>query len=156
MSILIYVFLIIILRVAGKRILSQYNMFDVIISVAYGSSIATALISKSISFTEGALVLLMLTLLQFSVALFERKSPKFYSIISAKPVYLYYDGEYCEDAMRKERVVKSDVRQSVRQNGKGSMEDIEAVILEGDGKISVISKSDAGSKDAMQDVKQPK
>ncbi|TAA72428.1 DUF421 domain-containing protein [Planococcus salinarum] len=153
MSILIYGYLIFIMRLAGKRNLLQYNMFDVIISVAYGSTIATILLTEKISFIEGAFSLGMLTLLQLFIAVMEMKSRKFSAIINPTPTFLYYEEEFCEEVLEKERVLKSEIRNALRQQGIGSMEKVEAIVLEGNGKISIITKSEAGSMDTLVDVK---
>ncbi|MFD1030567.1 DUF421 domain-containing protein [Metaplanococcus flavidus] len=152
MAILIYGYLILIMRLSGKRTMLQYNMFDVIISVAYGSTIATILVTDKISFADGAVVLGMLTLIQLFIAVMEMKSKKFGAIINPTPTFLYVNGEYCEEVMDKERVLKSEIRNAVRQQGIGSMEKIEVIVLEGNGKLSIITKSEAGAKDTLIDV----
>lgn len=153
MAILIYGYLIFIMRLAGKRNLLQYNMFDVIVSVAYGSTIATILLTEKVSFVEGAFVLGMLTLLQLFIAVMEMRSKKFGAIINPTPTFLYYKNEFCEEVLEKERVLKSEIRNAVRQQGIGSMEKVEAIVLEGNGKMSIISKSEAGAMDTFIDVK---
>ena len=156
MALLIYGYLIFIMRISGKRTLLQYNMFDVIISVAYGSTIATVLITEKISFVEGAFVLGMLTLLQFFIAVMEQRSKKFASILNPTPTFLYYNDDYCDAALEKERILKSEVRNAVRQQSIGSMEEVEAIILEGNGKMSIIPKSKTGSMNALIDAEHVK
>lgn len=153
MSVLIYAYLILIMRLSGKRTLFQYSMFDLIISIAFGSTIATILIAKDVSFIEGAFVLGMLTLIQLFIAVMERKSKKFAAAINPTPTFLYYKDEFCEDVMKKEIVLKSEIRSAVRQQGIGSMDKVEAVVLEGNGSMSVIPKNDSGSMDTLVDVK---
>lgn len=153
MSILIYGYLIFIMRISGKRTLFQYNMFDLIISIAYGSTIATILISEKVAFIEGAFVLGMLTLLQLFIAIMEMKSKKFGAVINPTPTFLYYNDEFLEEVMKKERILRSEIRNAVRQQGIGSMEEVEAVVLEGNGQMSVIPKSKTGSMDTLVDVK---
>ncbi|RNF39588.1 DUF421 domain-containing protein [Planococcus salinus] len=153
MAVLIYSYLILIMRLSGKRTLFQYNMFDMIISIAYGSTIATVLVTKDVTFLEGAIVLGMLTLLQLTIAVLEMKSKKFGAFVSPTPTFLYYKDNYCEEILKKERVLKSEIRNAVRQQGIGSMEDVEAVVLEGNGSMSIIPKSKTGSMDTLIDVK---
>lgn len=152
MALLVYGYLILIMRLSGKRTLVQYNMFDVIISVAYGSTIATILLTEKISFAEGAVVLGMLTLIQLFIAVMEMKSEKFGAVLNPTPTLLYYNDDYCEEVLKKEKVMKSEIRNAVRQQGLGSMEMVEAIVLEGNGSLSIIPKSKAGSKDTLQDV----
>lgn len=156
MAISIYAYLIVIMRLSGKRILFQYNMFDVIISVAYGSTIASILITGNIAFTEGAFVLGMLTLLQLFIAVMEQKSKRFGSILNPTPTFLYHNDEFCEKALKKERVLESEIRNAVRMQGIGSLEEVEAVVLEGNGQMSIIPKSETGSMSALQDVEHVK
>lgn len=152
MSVLIYGYLILIMRLSGKRTMLQYNMFDVIISVAYGSTIATILVTDKISFVEGAFVLGMLTFIQLFIAVMEMKSKKFGAILNPTPTFLYYNDEFCEEELEKERVLKSEIRNAVRQQGIGSMQKIEAIVLEGNGQFSIITKSEAGAGDTLVDV----
>ncbi|MEE2815051.1 MAG: DUF421 domain-containing protein, partial [Actinomycetota bacterium] len=63
-----YVFLVVMLRVAGKRTLAQLNAFDLVVTVSLGSTLATILLSSDVSFVEGAVGLVTLVLLQIIVA----------------------------------------------------------------------------------------
>ncbi len=153
MAVLIYIYLIIIMRITGKRTLLQYNMFESIITIAFGSTIATILLTKALSFVEGALALGSLTFIQFMIGFLERKSGAFKKAITPTPKCMYEDGVYNEEAMRKERVMKEEIRTAVREKGVGSMDLVKVVVLEGNGKLSIITKQQAGSLDVLEDVK---
>jgi uncharacterized membrane protein YcaP (DUF421 family) len=66
-GVLAYAALVLLLRVSGKRTLSKMNAFDLIVTVALGSTLATVLLSKDVSLAEGALAFALLIGLQFTV-----------------------------------------------------------------------------------------
>ncbi|MBP3952260.1 DUF421 domain-containing protein [Bacillus suaedae] len=153
MSLLIYPSLVFILRVFGKRTLTNVNMFDFIITVAYGNVLSSIIITKSISYADGVLVLFMLTALQMILSKLQVKFAFFANLIKAKPVFLYYQGEFNEEIIKREKFRKEDLRQALRKNGMTSFEQAEALILEGDGTISAMEKRENSSNDALVDVR---
>ncbi|SFJ15208.1 Protein of unknown function [Halobacillus dabanensis] len=142
MALIIYPALIFILRISGKRTLSKMNMFDLVVTVALGSTVATILLSSAVSLWEGITALFLLVFLQYAVAWLQVRSNKFTAIVKGEPQLLFFNGTYLESALKAERVKADEVRQAVRTSGSDSMEDIEAVVLETDGSISVMKKSD--------------
>ncbi|TLS39206.1 DUF421 domain-containing protein [Pseudalkalibacillus caeni] len=140
MALLTYPTLVFILRVSGKRTLSKMNMFDLVITVAIGSSFATIILSDKIAFVEGFTAITMLTLLQFIVTWISVRSKKFTELIKSEPRLLYYQGEYLDKALREERVRVGEIRQSIRTSSIASMDKVDAVILETDGSMSVVKK----------------
>src|SRR5690606_33575218 len=67
-AVLAYAAVVVILRVSGKRSLSKLNIFDFVVTVAFGSILATILLSRDVSWAEGALAFAMLAILQWSVS----------------------------------------------------------------------------------------
>ena len=154
MAIIIYPALIFILRISGKRTLSEMNMFDLIVTVSIGSTVASILLSSEVSFWEGITALSLLIFLQYAVAWLQVRSNKFAAIVNGEPQLLFFNGNYLESVLKSERVKKDEVRQAVRKSGGASMENIEAVVLETDGSLSVIKKNiRQEKKTAIADVK---
>lgn len=141
-SALAYAWLILVLRVVGKRALAKLNAFDLVVTVALGSTLATVLLTKDVAFLEGALAFCMLALLQWLVARFSVASSRFGELVRSKPRLLLEAGRYRDDAMSQERVTVAEVDAAIRKAGFGRVEDVAAVILETDGEISVIGGSD--------------
>lgn len=152
MCILAYPFLIILLRLSGKRSITKVNIFDFIITVTYGATLSSVITSDKVSFADGAVVLVMLTLLQHIVTKLAVKSKRFSDFIKATPTFLYTEGKFNEELMQKERLRREDLRGKVRQQGMSSFEKVEAIVLEGDGSVSIIKKEDVISKDALEGV----
>ena len=140
---LAYIFLIIMLRLSGKRSLSKMNAFDFIVTVALGSILATVIMDPSISLSEGFAALALLLILQFAVTKGTVYFPVMTKLVKSKPALLYYDGQYLTRNMRSERIVHDEVREAVRASGFGDLGQVKAVVLETDGTLSVIGKDDS-------------
>src|SRR5699024_1047028 len=134
------------------RTLSQLNAFDFVVTVALGSILASVLLDSTLSFTEGVTALALLGGLQFSVASISSRWPRTQNIITADPVLLLADGQIRHEAMRRNRLTESEIRQAVRSSGGGDLSQIRAVVLESNGKISVITNGQFGNGSALQDV----
>lgn len=147
-----YSALVLIIRVAGKRTLSTLNAFDLIVTVALGSTLASILLSSEVSYAEGFLAFVVLIGAQLVVALLSTRWGLARRAIKSEPALLLRDGQMQADALRRQRVTEGEVRQAIRATGSGDVDDIAAVVLETDGKFSVISREQLGSASALSDV----
>lgn len=142
-GVLAYAALVLLLRVSGKRTLSKMNAFDLIVTVALGSTLATILLNKKVALMEGVSAFFILISLQYLVAWLSVRSDGFKKLIKSDPQLLFYRGKYLKEEIIKERVLEVEILQAARSSGIDSMEKVEAVVLETDGTISVIKKSDS-------------
>ena len=133
-----YAALVIFLRATGKRTLSKLNAFDLIVTVALGSTLATILLNKDVSLAEGLVAFLLLIGLQYGITWLSVRSGRFRGLIKAEPTLLLYRGRYLHDAMRRQRVTPEEVMAALRAEGIPRVEAAGAVVLETDGSISVI------------------
>lgn len=147
-----YVALVVILRFSGKRTLSKLNAFDLVVTVALGSTLSTILLSKDVSWAEGAVALALLTILQMCVTWISVRSRATRKVVSSTATLLAADGRMLDDAMVQQRVTQSQLLQAVRQSGLGSFADIGAIVLESDGTLSVVPSSKLGDASALNDV----
>lgn len=150
---LAYVILIFLLRISGKRTLSKWNAFDFIVTVAFGSILATLLLSQETSLAQGTLGFGLLVLLQFLISWLSVHSGVVQKLIKAEPAILLAQGEFQHDTLKRERVAKGEVLAAIRAEGISAIEDVEAVVLETDGSFSVIEKLNGKSDSALRDVK---
>lgn len=146
---LAYLWLIAVLRVSGKRTLAQLNAFDFIVTVALGSTLATVALSSSVAWSEGALALGLLVALQFVLAWSSVHVPGVRRAVTASPTVLLRDGRPDREALARQRVTEESLEQAVREAGIGGMELVAAVVLEGNGTMSVIPNSQCGSGSAL-------
>ena len=139
-----YTGLVLILRISGKRTLSKLNAFDLVVTVALGSTLATIILSADVALAEGMIALAMLIVLQWAVTRTSIGWPGFKRLIRSDARLLLENGEFIDEAMRDERVTRSEVEEAVRNQGFGDLSDVAAVVLETDGSMSVISADKAG------------
>jgi uncharacterized membrane protein YcaP (DUF421 family) len=148
-----YVTLVVVLRVTGKRTLGQLNAFDFVVTVALGSTVATILLSSDVSWSEGVVALGLLAGLQYLVAWISTRWPQARGVITTQPVVLLVDGRIRQDALRRNRLTEAELRQAVRMQGTGDLSQVAAVVLETNGKLSVITSSKYGNGSALEDLR---
>lgn len=149
---LAYSALIVLLRVSGKRTLTKMNAFDLVVTVALGSTLATILLSKDVALVEGVVAFALLVALQFVVTYFSVRSETVRHLVKSEPSLLLYRGRMLDDALRKQRVTEEEVRAAIRSGGIGKLADVEAVVLETDGSFTVLNDAGEMATSARQDV----
>lgn len=137
-GLLAYIGLVFFLRISGKRTLTKLNAFDLVVTVALGSTLATILLNSQISLLEGLTALGLLIGGQYIITFLAVRSKSFNKFIKSEPRLLYLNGSFLEDTMKKERINRVEILQAIRNQGKGSLEEVKAVVLETDGSMSVI------------------
>lgn len=143
-----YVGLVVVLRISGNRTLSKMNSFDLVVTVAFGSTLSTILVSRDVSLAVGLAALALLVLLQLAITWCSVRSPLVNRLIKTRPTVLLRDGALCHDALRRVRVTADEIMAAVRKQGRGSLHDIDLVTLEADGSLSVIAAAQAGDRSA--------
>jgi uncharacterized membrane protein YcaP (DUF421 family) len=157
-GVLAYVGIVLFLRISGKRTLSTMNAFDLIVTVALGSMLASILTSPQTRLAEGLVALATLIALQFAVAWTSVRVRWFESAVKSTPTILAYRGEIRSEALRDQRVTRDEVLAALRSSGIADLEQVGAVVLETDGSLSVIRaealRPNGGS--ALRDLAQGK
>lgn len=143
-----YVALIVLLRVSGKRTLSKMNAFDLIVTVALGSVLATILVSKQTALAQGVLAFALLISLQYVIAWLSVRSKVISDLVKSEPTLLLHRGDFLRGAMRAQRVHESEIRQALRGQGLDDLAEVDSVILENDGSLSVVKRASRGEPDA--------
>jgi uncharacterized membrane protein YcaP (DUF421 family) len=133
-----YVGLVVVLRISGKRTLSKMNAFDLVVTVALGSTLATVLLSKNVALAEGITGFLLLAGAQFAVTWTSLRSRRIRQWVKAEPRALLRDGKMLGDALRDERVTRDEVEAAIRGAGYHGPGNIALVMLETDGSMSVV------------------
>ncbi|QTL02183.1 DUF421 domain-containing protein [Aquabacter sp. L1I39] len=136
-GILAYVSLVLFLRLSGKRTLAKFNAFDLVVTVALGSTLATILLDETVALAEGALALALLIAMQYLVAELSVHFPAFAHVVRSEPALLVRDGRCCAATMREERITPAEALSAIRAAGGHSIGDADTVILESNGTMSV-------------------
>lgn len=151
-GVLAYVTLIVLLRVSGKRTLSKMNAFDFIVTIALGSTLATILLSRDVALAEGVLALALLIGLQFVITWLSVRSSAVRHLVKDNPALLFYRGEFLHEALRRERVTESEVVAAARQSGVATLDDLDAVVLETDGSMTVMQGAKPSDRSTLRNV----
>ena len=151
-GVLAYAALVVLLRISRKRTLAKMNAFDFVVTVAFGSTLATVLLSDEVSLAEGVLAFAMLAILQYGVSKLSVRWRPFRRLVRSEPRLLLEKGQYLERALTRERVTHDEVDAAIRKKGIGRIEQIAAVVLETDGSFSVIRDDADGPLSALRSV----
>lgn len=138
---LAYFSLIFLLRLLGKRILAQLNAFDFVITIAIGSTLGRLITAKGVSLTESITAFLTLIILQYLVSWLTVRSSAIENLVTATPSLLYFRGQFLRKAMQEQRVTQAQLLAVVRDNRIGSLDQVEAIVMESAGTIAVIKKA---------------
>jgi len=147
-----YVGLILLLRLSGKRTLTKMNAFDLVVTVALGSTLATVLLTKSVALADGLTAFALLIFLQFSITWLSVRSKTVSRFVKAEPRLLVYQGKFLSDALKAERVTEGEILAELRAKGLASVTDAAAVVLETGGDLSVLENTASGSESTLRDV----
>jgi uncharacterized membrane protein YcaP (DUF421 family) len=147
-----YAVLVLLLRISGKRTLSKMNAFDLVVTVALGSTLATVLLSSSVALAEGLLALALLVFLQFAITWSSVRSSTVQRLVKDEPRLLFYEGRFLRDAMRSERVTEEEIESAMRQQGFANFGEVGAAVLETDGSVTIIPGADSSSASTLTNV----
>lgn len=136
-----YLALFLFIRISGKRTLAKLNAFDFVVSVTLGSTLSS-MILKKVTVAEGCVALIVIIVLQFLLAYFAKKSKVMEKVINSSPTLLFYNGKFLRDAMKKDLITEEEIYAEVRQYRLESMDEVCAVIMELNGEMSVVKKSE--------------
>jgi len=147
-----YLALVLLLRLSGPRTLAKWYAFDLIVTVALGSTFANGVLSKDIAISQALIGFVLLILLQYVVGRLFVHFPRFVRIINPTPVLLLVKGELLTDAMNRNRVTRADICKAARSSGNGCLEDVDVMVLEPDGSFTVVTNLEAGRTSALDDI----
>ena len=146
---LAYLGLVTMLRLSGNRTLAKMNAFDFVVTVALGSTLATILLSRDVALAEGLVAFGLLIGLQYAITWLSVRSSTVNGLVKAEPRLLLHRGQLLHRQMRAARVVEGEILAAVRQEGIGSLEDVDAVVLETDGAFSIVQSSGASARSTL-------
>ncbi len=132
-----YVAVLVYTRIAGLRSFAQISAFDFAMTVAVGSIIASVAVTSSATPADGALALGVLYLAQVLVALGRRRLG-LARLVDNQPRVVFAAGRYLDDQLGAARLTRADLRGKLRGAGVRHLDDVEAVVLETTGDVSVI------------------
>jgi uncharacterized membrane protein YcaP (DUF421 family) len=140
-AIVAYVFIIFVLRIIGRRELSDLGPADVVLLVVMGDLVQNGVTQADDSVTGVFLAISTFALLTIAMSFMSFKSRRARLVIEGEPLILIENGELVEDSMRNERLDIDDIREEMRGQGIESIDSVKWCILESSGRMSFIKKS---------------
>ena len=139
-AIILYIFVLIVMRLMGKREIGQMQPFELAISIMIADLSTVPMADIGIPIFNGIIPILGLLLMHLIISIVNLKSLKAREIICGKPRFLIYRGKIDEKALKKERFTINELQERLRGNNIVNISDVEYAILETSGQVTVIQK----------------
>jgi uncharacterized membrane protein YcaP (DUF421 family) len=139
-SVAVYLFILVAIRVFGKKELSQLSTSDLVLILLISNAVQNAMVGPDTSLLGGVIAAATLFGINylFKQGLF--LSPKFTHTMEGDETMLGYKGKVIDEHLRKERITLNELQAVVREHGVATVDDVELAVLERDGNISIVSK----------------
>ncbi len=144
-----YAAMVVTLRASGKRTLSKLNAFDLVVTVALGSVLATMALSSEVSFVDGFAAIVVLIAAQWLVAWISVHVPPARRMVRSQATTVFIRGSFDDAALENVRLTRDEIYQAIRSSGQGDLEGVAAVVLENDGSLSVVSVENCRTASAL-------
>lgn len=155
LGVLAYASLVLLLRISGRRTLSKMNAFDLVVTVALGSTLASVVLSKSVTLSQGVVAFGLLIGVQFVVTWTSVRVRWVRRLVTGEPALLFFRGEYLPQALKHARVTEEEIRAAIRASGMSTLDEVDAVVLETDGSFSVVQRAADDEVSSLSDVVRP-
>lgn len=134
----IYAFLVLALRLLGKRELGQMNIYDLVLIIVIANAVQNAMVGDDTTLIGGMVAALTLLILNRLLNLLLVRSDKIERALVGEPILLFNDGQLIEERMRREGVTQEQLLAALREHGLETLEEVRMVVLEVDGSLSVV------------------
>ncbi len=138
-SVTVYVFIVVAIRIFGKRELSQISVIDLVFILLLSNSVQNAMVGPDSSLLGGIVAATSLFLVNFILKLFTFKNKKISSLINDQPVVLIHNGKVNSENLEREKLTVEELESAVREHSIESVSEVKLAMLEPDGNISIVS-----------------
>ena len=139
-AVVVYVVVLGMVRLGGKRALGQITPFDVLLIVLLGNAVQNALLGTDTSLSGGLLLAATLILLNYGVGWLTTRNRRMERMIEGEPTVIARDGRLLEGVLRRELISRADFDAALRQQGGLRIEDVQIALLETTGHITIITQ----------------
>lgn len=144
-SLIVYAFLIILLRLSGKRQVGQLAPFDLVLLLVLSNAVQNSMNGGDNSLVGGLVSAVTLIGANYVVGIATFKNKQLEAIIEGRPQILVHNGEVFEDVMARAQLTHHELQAALRQSGCACIEDVHSAVLENNGAISVLTRSASSS-----------
>ena len=139
-AIFLYIIVLIVMRLMGKREIGQLQPFELAISIMIADLASIPMTETGVPISNGIIPILGLLVMHLIISIINMKSLKAREVICGKPTILIYRGKIDEKALKKERFTINELEERLRGNNVVNLGDVEYAILETSGQVTVIQK----------------
>lgn len=139
-GIIVYVFLLVLLRVSGKRQIGQLAPFDLVLLLVLSNAVQNAMNGGDNSVGAGLISAITLVLLNYAVGYMTYRSKRLEGLIEGRPKVIVHNGEIFRDVMNREKLTQHELEAAFRAAGCSCAAEVHFAILENNGQISVRRK----------------
>lgn len=139
----VYLFLVIAIRLFGRKELSQLSTADLVFIILISNAVQNAMIGPDTSLQGGLLAALVLFVLNYFMKLIMFRSRAFKNLVENKPVILIHDGKIDLKSLFSLQITQDELDEAIREHGLANYTEVKLAMMEVDGNISVISKDGA-------------
>ncbi|MFY9587794.1 MAG: YetF domain-containing protein [Actinomycetota bacterium] len=141
-TVAVYAFLVIGLRLAGKRELGQFNAFDLVVLITLANAVQNAIIGPENTLAGGLIGAATLLATNFLVVRVAYRFPALDRLLEGKELTLYEKGRMNRKALQREVITEGELMSIVRRQGARSLNEVDRIVLERNGTVSVILRED--------------
>ncbi len=139
-SLFIYLFVLLIMRLMGKREIGKLSVFDLVVSIMIADFAVISIENTKMPFVNGLLPIVVMMAAQILFSWLSLKSSTIRNIVDGRPTYIIKNGKINEDEMKKHRYNMDDLLLQLREHKIANVDDVEFAILETTGKLTVFPK----------------
>jgi uncharacterized membrane protein YcaP (DUF421 family) len=141
-AVIIYAFLLVVLRLTGKRQVGQLAPFDLVLLLILSNAVQNAMNAGDNSVTAGIILVVTLIGLNTAVGLATYKSKWMEALLEGRPMILVHNGHVYSDVMASAKITHHELMAALRREGVAGVEDVHLAVLENTGQISVVPKKE--------------
>lgn len=139
-AVVVYIFLLVLLRVTGKRQVGQLAPFDLVLLLVISNTVQNAMNAGDNSITAGLLLAVTVVLLNMAMAQLTFRSKRVEALVEGEPQVLVHNGKLNDKLMEREKLTQHELMAALRQGGCLSIDEVHAAILENNGSITVVPR----------------
>jgi len=140
-AIVLYAFIVLVMRVIGRRELSSMTPFDLVLLIILGDAIQQGLTQDDYSVTGAILAVATIATLQVFTSYLSFRSRRARKILEGLPIVVVDHGKLVDKNLKRERMTEDEIAEEMRQQQIASLDDVEWAIIESNGSISFIKKN---------------
>ena len=135
----VYLFIVFVLRILGKTELAQLSVTDLIFVLLISNAVQNAMVGADTSLQGGLLAASVLFAMNYLFKKLKYNFPFFRKVIEGDPVLLIHNGKILVENCSKNNITKDELLQTIREHGSDAIEEVDSLILEADGNVSVVT-----------------